>query len=266
MLHRITIALEIQPPIGLEALEDAELVEMIEDFECGEPLLDLVAILLDFLEMASHLRRVRLVVEHFSNQRRGLAGGGLQGGDVAPHRGDSVADPRQELGVQRAVGQRQRGDRPRGIPIKRLGQRHRLGVLFGDAAFGGVDDLNALLFITGEVALELVQIRLHLCVGVDRLAVYVAAFVQDESMAGDALPFHHLDRVERVQLGGPHLVDGGTGRVVQRVGECEILADQNDGIAAEKPRHVHRQMRHRRPLRKCPHRPLQVAQQFVEEL
>jgi hypothetical protein len=53
----------------------------------------------------------------------------------------------------------------------------------------------------------------------------------------------HLDRIKAVQLGRPGLLDRQPGRVIQPIGEREILPDEDDRVATEVFRKVERQVR-----------------------
>jgi len=120
--------------------------------------------------------------------------------------------------------------------------------------------------LAGEVTLELLKVRQHLPVRVHRPAVGAGHAAQVFPVAGDPLPLHHLDRVERVEFGRPHLVDGRARRVVQPVREGEVLPDQGDGVAAEEMRQVDREVRHRRAGGEGAHRAGVLAEHLVEQL
>ena len=139
-------------------------------------------------------------------------------------------------------------------------------MLLGCAAFGRIDDLDPLLLVLSEVALKLVQVRCHLQIGVHRPAVDVVRLGQMQAVSHDPLPFHHLDRVERIQFGCPNFMDRGPRRVVKTVAEPQVLTDQRDRIAPQIARDVHRQVRNRRAGRDRSHRSFQITQQHVQEI
>lgn len=107
---------------------------------------------------------------------------------------------------------------------------HDRGARLSGAAFGGVDDAGGGF---GEVALELFQIGEHLVVGVDVSTIDVLHLAEDRAVAGDALPFLHFQRGEAAEFGGPGAVHGDAGRVIAVTAEREVLADEDDRVAAE---------------------------------
>jgi len=118
---------------------------------------------------------------------------------------------------------------------------------------------------SGSGRVELLQVVEHLRVGVDALPLVIFRLVKMRSMTDDALPLHHLDRVERVELRRPHVVNRGARGVVEPVGEAQVLADERDRIAAEILREIERQVCDRGAGGKRAHVARVRAQETVEK-
>src|SRR5689334_5312728 len=68
-------------------------------------------------------------------------------------------------------------------------------------------------------------------------------FAQDVSIADDLIPLFHFQRAESSQFRPPDVFVASAGRVAEAIGESQVLANENDRIAAEKLSDVIRQMR-----------------------
>ena len=73
---------QLEPPVGANPLEAAELVEVAEYRKGIEEPIDLVAVPRDLAEVAFHLCRILLVGTHQADQRRGSARGCLEDRDL----------------------------------------------------------------------------------------------------------------------------------------------------------------------------------------
>lgn len=125
---------------------------------------------------------------------------------------------------------------------ERLAEGHCGRVAFADAALGRVDGGEATPSVLLEQALELDEVGEHLLIGVDGSAHLIGCLVQAVAGSHDALPLEHFQRAEARQLAGPDLVDGGAGGVVLPVGEAQVLADEDDRVAAHVAGEVIRQV------------------------
>src|SRR5581483_10551706 len=101
------------------------------------------------------------------------------------------------------------------------------------AALGGVDDAAAPLAAGGEVTLELLQVDEELFLGVHGMAVDVGDFAEDGAAADDAFPLFGFQGAKAAEFHAPGFVDGGAGLVVEAIDEAKVLADEDDGVAAE---------------------------------
>lgn len=116
------------------------------------------------------------------------------------------------VGVEGLTGEGDSGEVFGGVLIEELVEGEGLGVLLGETAFGGVDDL---LGGFHEIAFELAEVGHHLFVGEDWAVVDVFGAVEHVFVSNDAAPFHVFERVEAVEFGLPDFVDGRAGAVVE---------------------------------------------------
>ena len=118
---------------------------------------------------------------------------------------------------------------------------------FRTPTLGRIDRGEPLCFFLDEDRFEHPEIVQHLTVGEDSPAVYVLSNGEVTTMAHDPLPLHGFDRVEVVELRRPDIVDRISRRVIQSVGEPEVLADEHDRIATEETSEEMTEMRHGGP-------------------
>ena len=102
---------------------------------------------------------------------------------------------------------------------------------------------------------------MHLRIGVDRLAVHIAALHQMRAVARNAGPFEVLNRVEGIELRRPHFINRSTTRVVHAISKSQILPDGCDRIAAEISRDLIAEVRDGCASRQSTH----VAREWAEE-
>ena len=98
------------------------------------------------------------------------------------------------------------------------------------AAFGGVDDFR---FALAEIALELEEVGEEAFFGVHGAALEIGDFAENLAVADDVFPLFHFHGAKAAELGTPDVFVAGAGHVAEAVAEAQVLADEDDGIAAE---------------------------------
>ena len=236
--------------VCLRAAERAEAREAVDERKRIELLADLVALGVDDAPDAVVAHRARLVLDQLLDRVGHLARSGSQETHLVLHILEASDRCAQPCLVEVRAWLRNRRQGLLRELRERLRQRlHDRAVLL-DAAFGRVDGAQPAALVLQEERLEALEVRLHLPVGEDRAAVDVLELHEVGALANDARPLEVLDRVERVELGRPDLVDRRAAGVVDAVGEAEVLADERDGIAAEEARDLVAEVRDGRAWRK----------------
>ena len=227
-------------PVGAEPL-DLGLLRHLRDQVVGPPVhVHLGPEAVDLGDQPVDPRLVAEDVAELLEQRQGSAGDApdrVRLVAAGPQGGQALGGPAAPLDVDRRPGRQRAG----AVAVDRLGQRHHDGAPLGGAALGGVDDRGRR---AEEVALELLQVGEEPFLGVHRAAAVIGDRAEDRPLADDLLPLLHLDRAEAAQLGPPDVLVAGAGGVVQAVAEAQVLADEQDRVAAQVLGQVVRQVGH----------------------
>ena len=139
-----------------------------------------------------------------------------------------------------------------------------VGARFANAALGRVERGESTALVLQEESLEALQIRLHLRIGIDRSTVHIFELAKMLAMSNDARPFEIFNRVERIELRRPHIVNRCAACVVETIGEAEILSDECNRIATQVASDLITEVRDSRASGKFTLRFREWTEEFVE--
>ena len=248
--HVREVALELQPlllvredaarlldaAVGLGTLQQPDLAEVVEQPQRVEPLAHLRALGVDGSPEPLFVRSPRCGADQLRDRLARAPRCVVDDPHVGEDGAEALRRGTEPRGVERAIGQRNRSDFLARVRCQRLGKGLHLGAGLAHSALGRIDGAQSAPLVLQEEVLEALEVRLHLRIRIDRLALHVASLHEVRAVPRDASPLEVLDGVERIQLGRPHVVDRRAAGVVDAVGETEVLPDERDRVAAEEPR------------------------------